>query len=175
MNYPQDQLDLKKTADKHIQNPAAMQQTRAISFKDVVADVVRLKEILREETANMRDFNMEPVREIHEEKMQLIKKLEIQKQLFARSPELLSDKTEAEVENFKLIMSDMQELLEANYQEALKAKIVNDRVIGIVTKAVDQHRTRNAVYSQSGYRNNSVLGRSPQADAGSAVIVNQTI
>ncbi len=176
MNFPTDRLDVQSDYGNAEKKLTPKKTGMGLSLKDVIADVVRLKEILREETAHMRSFNMKPVREVHEEKMQLIKKLELQKKLIKHNPALLGDKTPQEVENFKVITADMEDLLMSNYLEALKAKEVNERVVQIVSKAVMRESQESAGYSSNGYAKSTVVSRGGDVSSqNNSLAINQTI
>lgn len=175
MNYPKDHLDIKSDYKlSHKLKPSG--KNMSLSFAEIISDIKRLKKILREESINMQKMNIEAVREGHDEKMKLIRKLELQKELVKKQPDILGKSSNQDVIDFAEASNGMEEALKENYNEALKAKEVNQRVIEAVSVAVADRKKKSFGYSKQGYSANSVVNKDESLSKhAQSIAINQMI
>jgi len=175
MNYPKDHLDIKSDFDKsHKLQPSNSKIN--LSLPEIISDIKRLKTILSEESKNMKNMNIEAVREVHEEKMKLIRKLELQKELVKKQPQILGKGSSQDIIDFAEASEGMEEALKENYIEALKAKEINQRIVEAVSKAVSDNRKKSLGYGKQGYGATGIVNRTENlAKQAQSIAINQMI
>jgi len=139
-----DQVDM----FEHIEKGEATQQQ--VHFDDVMLDTQVLAELLLQETAHMRAMNIDGVKELYDEKVRLIKRLEIQKELLKRQPEILQGFDESQKESLKEYTDIFEKILRENYEEAVKAKEINRRIVDCISDAVSNHINSSNGYNKEG-------------------------
>jgi len=175
MNYPKDHLDIKSDFEKsHRLKPA--KSNISLSFSEIISDIKRLKDILNNESENMKNMNIEAVRDVHDEKMKLIRKLELQKELVKKQPQILGKSSSQDVIDFAEASEGMEEALKENYIEALKAKEVNQKIVEAVSKAVSDKKRSSLGYGKQGYGATGVINRNENlAKHAQSIAINQMI
>lgn len=150
---------------------AATLPTDGIHILDIIADMIALRNTLQSETRHLKTMNMKAVREMHDYKLKLIRRVEIQKELISRDPAILTGRSEVTTDEMRLIEVQLQEALKENFHEVLKAKEVNRRVVEAISRAVNTHSRRASGYNQQGAAP-EVMAR---ASAIESVALNQMI
>lgn len=146
--------------------------TDGIHVLDLIADMISLRNTLDAETRHLKQMNMKAVREMHDYKMKLIRRVEIQKELIQRDPAILIGRSEVSRAELKTIEGQLEISLKENFNEVLKAKEVNRRVVEAIARAVNQHRRSATGYTNNGASADSVAAAYSRQDS---VALNQII
>ncbi len=145
-----------------------------LSFKDIIQEVVALKSLLQTENELLKKRQYEAVKGLQDRKNQLIRKLEIRKELLKRGVGYGRSLSEAEKKAFQQANDGLNTLLTENYNEALIAKEINRKVVDAVVRAVKQHENAVGGYNAGGYNMNSTTGRNVYKDT-TSLAVNESI
>jgi hypothetical protein len=140
----------------------------------LVDDTLALKELLQRETQWLREMKMDNVKAVHEDKLRLLRRLEIQNELIKRDPSALAQRTADQVTYLKALQAEMKVVTQENFAETLKAREINKRVVDVIAGAVNKYENRATGYTNTGiaYGNR---GKQPNIDSSYAVSVNETI
>lgn len=152
----QDQVDIRAVA------AGAAPLRRQVSLAEMVQDVRELKELLARETGLLRAMRMAEVKALHDEKLRLVRRLEIQRQLIESDPSLLVRDAAVSAAEFRAMQTELSALLRENYREVVKAREVNHRVAQVIAGALTQHSVRAVGYDKRG------IGKAPGEFHGTA-------
>ncbi len=142
------------------ENTANTGSNKTLSLLDVIKSVGELKILLRKETELLKELNYGELRELHDAKMKLVRKIELQNQFTKNHPDMVIDKSEFNVAAFQRLEENMDKVLKENFHEVLKVKEINRQVVEAVSKAVSQHDESLTGYGQGlGYTGSSANGK----------------
>ncbi len=126
------------------------QPARHVSLNEVVADVQALTTLLGQESRALKAMDIETVKNLHEEKLRLIKKIELQKRIIKLRPNLLDRDMEVDESLMLSIDKKLQQVARQNFNEVLAAKEVNKQVMDALSKAAAQYEHRASYYNNKG-------------------------
>lgn len=135
-----------------------------ISLPELVSDIKQLGLLLAMETDYLRDMQVENVKAIQDEKLRLVRKLELQKKLIAYNPGVLIDRTAQGVEELKQAQNLLNGLMAENMRELYKAREVNRLVVDAIVETVEEHLQHNHGYNARGF-SDSATGRTQDMPA----------
>jgi len=175
-NTAQDQVHI--TSRAHSMN-AQSENTqssapRQIHMSDLLRDMAQLKALLMRETALLCAMRIKDVEALNEEKLRLISRVELQKRLIESDPARLTGGELYSKESLKAMAKDIEKTARINYQETLKAREINRKVLAVVSGEMEKYERRTSGYNRGGYH----TGYNPAATAptaGYAVAINQTV
>jgi len=170
MKNPEDKLDISNFSPKEGVTDADI--AAKISFEGVVGDIANLATMLIEETELLKDMKVKEVGERYEEKMKLIRRLEIQNNFISKNPAVIQDKKPEDIEDFIRVGGMIDQIVRENFNEVLKAKEVNQRVVEAVSQELAKHEVRATGYKNDGTEGNGVTRKGKEAPF---VAVNETI
>lgn len=163
MNMPKDKIEIEKTEGSE-------KRKIEINLEDVAKDARKLKLLLAKETELLKKMKVKEVGSLHEEKMNLVRKLEIHKELIARDPSVLKGKTSEAVNDFKEVSDGMDEVVRQNFNEVLKAKEVNQKVVEAVFYTVVSQENDSFGYNKKGTN-----GASGKKTSSPAITINRSV
>jgi len=147
MMMPSDNIDIKAALPERNASNVDM----SLNFSGIVNDVKKLREILLKENELLKKMKVKEIGEIHEEKVRLIRRLEISKQLVRKNPSLMNERRDEEINEFIEISADLDQIVGENYREVLKAKEVNKRVVEAIFHAVVDNQGNTLGYNKQGF------------------------
>ncbi len=146
MNMPQDKIEFNEP-----QNSNATSE--GVNIRTLMKDMVNLKDLLEIETELLKTMNISKVKDIHQKKLDLIRKIEIQKELIKRDKAILNSISPTERQYMEHLNRNMDIALKDNFYEALKAKEVNHRIIEVISQEVARQTNIGSGYGQNGCGN----------------------
>jgi len=164
MKMPRDRVDVEKANER--------KESSFIDLDDITNDAIKLRELLTKETELLRKMKVKEVGEMHEEKLRLIRRLEINKQLLTKDPSILDGKTDESIKRFRDASDGMDQIVMDNFHEVLKAKEVNQRVIEVVFNKVVYNQTESLGYGRQGTRGVAISGKEV---ASPSIAINKSI
>lgn len=121
-----------------------------LSLENIVKDTIELKEVLTKETELLRDSKLNEVKDLYSQKINLIARLEIQKELLEKNPEIIRNKPQEVVDSIRLLGDEMLLAARNNFHEVLKAKEVNKRVVEAISFVAAKDKNSAAGYDKNG-------------------------
>ncbi len=166
MNHPIDQIEI-------TQSGSESRNDTVVDMASIVNDMLALKMLLENETEWLKAMQVDKVAEVHDEKIRLIRRLEIQKDLVSRDPSLISQINAEERHYLKELQSEIDNVVHSNFIEVFKAREINRRVVETISQAVCEHEKRASGYDGGGAAYDG-SGKSA-SDEAYAVTLSQTI
>ncbi len=151
MNMPEDKIEVERNDERNTDV--------SIELDDVTNDALRLRELLVRETDLLKRMKIKEVGDMHEEKLNLIRRLEIRKQLLERDPSALDGKSDEGIKRFKDASEGIDEIIRENFHEVLKAKEINQRVVEVVFNKVMESQAESLGYGKGGDKGISLSGK----------------
>lgn len=158
-----------------LQNASAANRNIAPwTMEELVNDTLLLKELLIRETAALRSMDIATVRLLHDDKLRLIRKLELQKELLARDPWLMQGVDAIQQKRLKDAGHGMERVMKENFHEVLKAREVNACVVRAVSSEAKKYEQRATGYNRRGLQSARQPGYG-NYDSAPSVALNQMI
>lgn len=169
MSFATDKVEV-----RDVQMPEKGQMS--LSLGDILADITALKNLLQVEISLIRQAKIFEAGKLFDEKLRLIRKLEIIREIMTKKPELVSDKTPEHIAVFSKLSGDLAEVIKQNFIEVMKAREINKRVVEAVAKALARHENNASVYNKRGAVYNGSIGiPSGFAAKSGALAINRVI
>ncbi len=127
-----------------------------IGLPDLIGDIKQLGLLLAMETDYLRDMQIENVKTVQDEKLRLVRKLELQKKLIAYNPGVLIDRTMRGIEELKQAQHALNAIMVENRQELLKAREINKLVVDAIVEAVEDHLRQTKGYNAGGHADTAI-------------------
>jgi hypothetical protein len=153
-------------------NQAEEKALPQITTADIYKDIIGLKTVLEKETAALKNYHLEEVRNLNDDKVRLVRRLELIQEIMSKKPELIHYSKGIDKEDIARVQAEMQEKMRENFRETMKAQEVNRLVVEAITRAV-RIQERGFSYSPYGGDARGVMGTSYRN--GSAVTFDQVI
>ncbi len=177
MFNPQDTVEISEgySSEKRSMVGRSNEQVE-LSFSEMILDMNSLKILLEKETMYLKKMEIEDVKNMHDEKNRLIRKLEIQKTLIKRDPSLLKGWNENGIIALKSLSDSLSNIMVENYREVMKAKEVNQWVLEAIVNSVSKYEAKSGGYGINGMGNSGVLGNARNKHcSATSIALNQTI
>jgi hypothetical protein len=128
-------------------NPEAMVMT--FDAEEMMAVVVRLAEILEQESTMIMKMNTNSMGQLHPEKLRYTQMLESYQALLRARPDIIEDLPDEVRDRLLNVIAGFSSIMEHNFRQVAAAKIVNQRVVQAITDSIagQQHLT---VYNKTG-------------------------
>jgi len=146
MNMPQDKVEFNEAQ-------TSTQAPEGVNIRTLMKDMVNLKDMLEIETTYLKNMDISKVKDMHQKKLDLIRKIEIQKELIKRDKNILNEISATERQYIEHLNRNMDVVIKDNFYEALKAKEVNHRIIEVISQEVARQTNVASGYGQNGYGN----------------------
>lgn len=144
------------------------------TVEELITDSFALHDLLRRETRALRNFDMAQVKNLHEEKLRLIRKLELHKELISRHPQLMQAATDDQKKRLKIASFSMEAVARDNFCETLKAREINSCVVRAVSRELRNNEQVNNGYTRRGKLADEATSQRQHTPT-TAVAVNQMI
>lgn len=148
MNLPKDNVELRQDVSPGKSDVVHSSKPLSVDLAELFNDMRELRELMMKETKALKERNYEAVRLMHDEKLRLVRRIEIQQEMAKRNPKAASTDPAIKISDIALMQTKMMEAARANYREVMKKREINQRVIGIIA----DHVNNNA--NAQGYGNN---------------------
>lgn len=144
------------------------------TMEEMVNDTLALKALLIRENGALKSMDISTVRALHDEKLRLVRKLELQKELLTHHPALLQGVTLVQKARLQAASDGMEKVMKENFYATLKAREINQCVAQAFSREVRKHEQRATGYNRHGI---TARGTSPYGggDASPSIALNQMI
>lgn len=132
------------------QNEPAKEQRKTLELSEISDIASRLGRVLAEETYLLSIMDVKAVAKLQDEKGKLISALELQKKILKMDPSIKKGFSKEEIKEFENIGHMFDSVLAENYRQLLRVKLVNQRVISMIAKAVIEKTPTAAGYGKNG-------------------------
>lgn len=130
-------------------NPSAIKSTQ-IDVSEMLDMFMQLKDLLKRETAFIREMKIADAGVLLDEKKRIIRKLEIYKDLLRRSPDIFTSAGDDVKSRIMQLEREVKEAANENFCEARKAKEVNRMVVNTVSKELRKYNHNAVGYTAKG-------------------------
>jgi hypothetical protein len=153
-------------------NVAAGSSLPKVTTADIYKDIISLKAVIEKETEALKAYRLEEVRDLSDDKIRLVRRLELIQEIMLKRPDLIEYTNGIAKEDIARAQADMQLKMRENFRETMKAQEINKLIVDAITRAV---RIQEHGFSYGSYGGESRGVMNTSYRNGSSVTFDQVI
>ncbi len=172
MGYlPQDEVNVVR---QNASFGATTDSAEAVQFSIVYQEIEQLIAMIANENVLLKAHDVDGIQDLHNEKLRLVRRIELRKELISRHPEHVMSWTLDQKHQLASLQHVLEDHLAENLMRTQIAQRINRKVVDSVVEALEQKRNISSGYNQTGQVAKDSLG-SDRMHTSHALAINESV